>query len=27
MAMLAAKNLIEALNGEIPASIVPELIK
>ena len=26
MAMLAAKNLIEALNGEIPISIVPELI-
>lgn len=27
MAMLAAKNLIEALNGKTPTSIVPELIK
>lgn len=27
MAMLAAESLIKALSGEIPASIVPELIK
>ena len=27
MAMLAAENLIKALSGKIPASIVPELIK